>query len=186
MWVHRQVHRRRKWQPTPVFLPETSHGQRKPGRLQSLGSQRVRHDLAPELACSIMLMKNRRSSLFCSNFLHEIGSQAIIGSRMERSFWKFEERRQRMNFESKRVWQWVEKQGDLDWLLETLKPPPWKFVGMDLMWDTHARVCVCVCACLWAQWVFLSDYLQLHHCRQEAGNRMGWQITWHANSVSDQ
>ena len=88
MWVHRQVHRRRKWQPTPVFLPETSHGQRKPGRLQSLGSQRVRHDLAPELACSIMLMKNRRSSLFCSNFLHEIGSQAIIGSEDGEEFLK--------------------------------------------------------------------------------------------------
>ena len=31
---------RRKWQPTSVFLPGKSHGQR------SLGSQRVRHDLA--------------------------------------------------------------------------------------------------------------------------------------------
>ena len=32
---------RRTWQPTPVFLPRESHG---PGRLQSVGSQRVRHD----------------------------------------------------------------------------------------------------------------------------------------------
>ena len=33
---------RRAWQPTPVFLPEEFHGQRKePGRLQSVGSQRV-------------------------------------------------------------------------------------------------------------------------------------------------
>ena len=32
---------RRKWQPAPVFLPEKSHG---PGRLQSIGSQRVGHD----------------------------------------------------------------------------------------------------------------------------------------------
>ena len=31
---------RRAWQPTPVFLPEESHGQ-EPGGLQSMGSQRV-------------------------------------------------------------------------------------------------------------------------------------------------
>ena len=36
------VRRRRKWQPSPVFLPGKSHGQ-KPGGLQSMGSQRVRH-----------------------------------------------------------------------------------------------------------------------------------------------
>ena len=34
---------RRKWQPTPVFLPEKSHGE-KPDRQQSKGSQRVGHD----------------------------------------------------------------------------------------------------------------------------------------------
>ena len=32
---------RRKWQPTPVFLPGEFHGQRS---LQSMGSQRVGHD----------------------------------------------------------------------------------------------------------------------------------------------
>ena len=34
---------RRKWQPTSVLLPGTSHGE-EPGRLQSMGLQRVRHD----------------------------------------------------------------------------------------------------------------------------------------------
>ena len=34
---------RRKWPPTPVFLPEESHEQRS---LQSMGRQRVRHDWA--------------------------------------------------------------------------------------------------------------------------------------------
>ena len=29
---------------TPVFLPGESHGQRSPGRLQPIGSQRVGHD----------------------------------------------------------------------------------------------------------------------------------------------
>ena len=43
----------RKWQPTPVFLPEKSHGQRilggsggSRGWVQSIGSQRLRHDSA--------------------------------------------------------------------------------------------------------------------------------------------
>ena len=35
---------RRKWQPTLVFLPGEFHGQRSHHRLQSMGSQRVRHD----------------------------------------------------------------------------------------------------------------------------------------------
>ena len=33
---------RRAWQPTPVFLPGESHGQR--SLVDSIGSQRVRHD----------------------------------------------------------------------------------------------------------------------------------------------
>ena len=32
---------RRKWQPTPVFMPEKSQGSRSLGGLQSLGSQRA-------------------------------------------------------------------------------------------------------------------------------------------------
>ena len=39
---------RRKWQPTPVFLPGKPHGQEEPGTLQSMGSWRVGHDLATE------------------------------------------------------------------------------------------------------------------------------------------
>ena len=37
------MHWRRKWQPTPVFLSENSHGP-EPGRLQSKGPQRAGHD----------------------------------------------------------------------------------------------------------------------------------------------
>ena len=36
---------RRAWQPTPVFLPGDSHEQRSLVGLQSIGLQRVRHDL---------------------------------------------------------------------------------------------------------------------------------------------
>ena len=37
---------RRKWQPTPVFLPGESPWTKRPGELQSMRSQRVRHDRA--------------------------------------------------------------------------------------------------------------------------------------------
>ena len=39
------------WPLTPVFLPRESHGQREPGRLQSMGSQRVRQDEVTWRAC---------------------------------------------------------------------------------------------------------------------------------------
>ena len=42
---------RRKWQPTPVFLPGESHGQEEPGGLQSMRSQRVEHDRALNTVC---------------------------------------------------------------------------------------------------------------------------------------
>ena len=57
--LHREVHRfgtplvfqyfcRRKWQPTPVFLPGKFQGQRNLGGLSSMGLQRVGHNLANE------------------------------------------------------------------------------------------------------------------------------------------
>ena len=44
----RKIPWRRKWQPTPLFLPGKSHGQRSLGGLQSMGSQWVRHNLPTE------------------------------------------------------------------------------------------------------------------------------------------
>ena len=38
------MHWRRKWQPTPVFLPGESAGMGEPGGLPSMGSHRVGHD----------------------------------------------------------------------------------------------------------------------------------------------
>jgi len=35
---------RRKWQPTPVFLPEKNLWTEEPGGLQSMGLQRARYD----------------------------------------------------------------------------------------------------------------------------------------------
>ena len=39
---------RRKWLPTPVFLPEKSHGQRSLAGYSPWGCKRVRYDLATE------------------------------------------------------------------------------------------------------------------------------------------
>ena len=46
------MHWRRKWQPTPVFLPGESQGQ-EPGRLPSMGSHRVGHDWSDLAAAAI-------------------------------------------------------------------------------------------------------------------------------------
>ena len=43
LWV-RKIPWRRAWQPTSVFLPGESHGQRSLVGSQSMGSQRVGHD----------------------------------------------------------------------------------------------------------------------------------------------
>ena len=42
-WVQKMPWRR-KWQPTPVFLPGESPWMEEPGGLQSIGLQRVGHD----------------------------------------------------------------------------------------------------------------------------------------------
>ena len=45
--VGRKVPWRRKWQPTPVFLPGKSHGQRRLAGYSPWGRKRVRPDLVP-------------------------------------------------------------------------------------------------------------------------------------------
>ena len=52
---------RRKWQPTPVFLPGESQG-REPGGLLSVGSHRVSHDWY-DLAAAALDSKNTNSVL---------------------------------------------------------------------------------------------------------------------------
>ena len=45
-----RIHRRRRWHPTPVLLPGKSQGWRSLVGLWSMGSLRVRHDLATSLS----------------------------------------------------------------------------------------------------------------------------------------
>ena len=50
-WVRslgQEIPWRKKWKPTPVFLPGKSHGQRSLVGYSPLGHQRLRHDLASE------------------------------------------------------------------------------------------------------------------------------------------
>ena len=61
-----------QWQPTPVFLPGKSHGQEEPGGLQSMVSQRVRHDWATDtffflssLITSICFINNNTNNSKC-------------------------------------------------------------------------------------------------------------------------
>ena len=44
-----------EWQPTPVFLPGESPGTEKPGRLQSMGSQNIRHNWVTKHTAQLLL-----------------------------------------------------------------------------------------------------------------------------------
>ena len=46
-WVGK-ISRRRKWQPTPVFSPEKSHGQKSLVGYSPWGHKRARHDLVTQ------------------------------------------------------------------------------------------------------------------------------------------
>ena len=49
------MHWRRKWQPTPVFLPGESQERGEPGGLPSLGSHRVGHDWRDLAAAAVRI-----------------------------------------------------------------------------------------------------------------------------------
>ena len=58
LWV-RKIPWRRKWQPTPVFLPGESHRPEEPGGLQSIGSLRIGHYLVTEHMMAPIFLKYR-------------------------------------------------------------------------------------------------------------------------------
>ena len=64
---------RREWQPTPAFLPGEFYGQEKPTGLQSMESQRVRHDWATNTHTTIRtasVIKVSQNQDIQSKFLH--------------------------------------------------------------------------------------------------------------------
>ena len=60
IWVGK-IPWRRAWQPTPVFLPGESPWTEEPGRLQSMGLQRVGHNqVTKDMHTQGMNMENRK------------------------------------------------------------------------------------------------------------------------------
>ena len=58
LWVKNNPWRR-KWQPTPVFLPGKSHGQRSLESYSAWGSKSVGHDLSTKQQFSECIRKMR-------------------------------------------------------------------------------------------------------------------------------
>ena len=73
LWVGK-IPWRRKWQPTPVFLPGESHGQRSLAGYSPSGHKRVRHNLATKQKQTMLGL----SSFFVDNF--RISRHTIITS----------------------------------------------------------------------------------------------------------
>ena len=61
------MHWRRKWQPTPVFLPEESRD-REPGGLPSMGSHRVGHDWSDLAGLCVNGCEGRVCLFVCEGF----------------------------------------------------------------------------------------------------------------------
>ena len=57
------MHWRRKWQPTPVFVPGESQGWGKPGGLPSMGSHRVGHNWSDLTVTAAGSKKGRSKSV---------------------------------------------------------------------------------------------------------------------------
>ena len=57
--------RRRKWQPTPIFLPRRAHGQRSPEGYNPWGRKRVGHDLATKHYNEMTLIERRVCVCVC-------------------------------------------------------------------------------------------------------------------------
>ena len=69
------LHWKRKWQPSPVFLPGESQGQGEPGGLPSMGSHRVGHNWS-DLAVAVVNLNFVMLSLFIQQLLYYSRSKA--------------------------------------------------------------------------------------------------------------
>ena len=63
LWLFTFMHWRRKWQPTPVFLPGEPQGQGEPGQLPSVGSHRVGHDWSDLAAAAATIYNQNKYKL---------------------------------------------------------------------------------------------------------------------------
>ena len=67
------MHSRRKWQPTPVFLPRKSQG-REPGALPSIGLHRVGHDWRDLAAAEKTIQEKYTAQPFLASKMYKHGS----------------------------------------------------------------------------------------------------------------
>ena len=84
------MHWRRKWQPTPVFLPGESQGMVEPGGLLSAGLHRVGHDwsdLAATVARFLGWKKNHLTNkMLCSNCMNIHGKRSCFAKQQQNLF----------------------------------------------------------------------------------------------------
>ena len=77
------MHWRRKWQPTPVFLPGESQGQ-EPGGLPSMGQQQ-QHDL---MMWALKKQNKMQTGSSCRKHLKTEGDSLFLALKMEGPTWK--------------------------------------------------------------------------------------------------
>ena len=73
---------RRKWQPTPVFLPKKSHGQRSMGGYSPWGCKRVRYDLVikQQLSrCDVCVLSRFSHVWVCNPMDHSLPGSSVHG-----------------------------------------------------------------------------------------------------------
>ena len=96
LWVGK-VHWRRKWHPTPVFLPREFHGQRSLAGYSPRGSPKVKHDWATSsLTCGwfflvlVIFLKSlmEKKSLHRSNSITQNYLKTLLFFRITDKKWK--------------------------------------------------------------------------------------------------
>ena len=79
------LHWRRKWQPTPVFLPGESQGRGAPDGLPSMGSHRVGHDWS-DLAAAVIVCVSNNITIMSNNNIKAYEKEFIC-SFYRRGYW---------------------------------------------------------------------------------------------------
>ena len=76
-WVEK-ISRRKKWQPTPVFLPGKSHGQRSLAGYSPWGHKQVRHNLAIKQRTLRYTVPRVYHALMCKTYLPGVLNKTVI------------------------------------------------------------------------------------------------------------
>ena len=69
---------KRAWQPTPVFFPGESPWTEEPGGLQSIGSQRVRHDWVTKRIHKVLVIDSSSSFFYVNSQLYQHNCYLMI------------------------------------------------------------------------------------------------------------